>query len=95
MSMNKWEGIQHVVRVCLCLFYEQALNITASGTLDGCQVERNKDEEGMQARQSDGEGKEDGKEENLMGRRFLCLPSKSPASTIPLMKYRHQQSVWV
>lgn len=60
----------------VCLFYEQALNITAFGTLDGCQVERNKDEEGMQARQSDGGGKEDGKE-NLMGRRYLCLPSKS------------------
>lgn len=76
---------------CLCLFYEQVLNITASGTLDGYEVERNKDEEKMRERRSDERGqrgveeikteeegnKEDRKEENLMGRRSFCLQSKS------------------
>lgn len=56
MSMNKWEGKPQVARVCLCLFYEQALNITASGTWDGCEVERNKDEEEMHTRRSDERG---------------------------------------
>lgn len=56
MSLNKGEGTPRVARVCLCLFYEQAPNITASGTLDGCEVERNKDKEGAQARRSNVRG---------------------------------------
>lgn len=47
MSMTKWEGKPQVAHACLWLFYEQALNINASGTR--YEVERNKVKDKMQA----------------------------------------------
>lgn len=84
MSMTKWEGKPQVARVCLWLFYEQAPNINASGTLVGYEVERKKmkwrqggvireDKAGWKVQTEEEENKDDRKEKNFTGRKFASL----------------------